>query len=165
MKHALGFTLIELMFVISIVAILAVLSVGYSGNWRRRDDFNTATRAVFKMLNMARSQAVFQGRTVTLYYNATNSTFNAFLDANSNGKLDSGETQVTTAYTLGTGLTATTNTTAAKKGDDISLAFDFEGMSRDTSGNFLNPIMTLTDPTLNSTHAIEITVSGAIRIQ
>jgi prepilin-type N-terminal cleavage/methylation domain-containing protein len=165
MKNVRGFTLIELMFVLSIVGILTGLAVGYNTNWRRRNDFNAATREVFKVLNTARSQALYQGRTVTVYYTASTLTFSAFLDTNSNGRWDSGETTVSTPYTLATGLNAATSTLAAKAGSDIALAFDFEGMSRDTSGNFLNPLLTVTDPTLNSTHTIEITVSGAIRIQ
>lgn len=53
-----GFTLIELMFVVGIITIMATLATGMTTNWRRRSQFHTVTREIYNGLNLARGTAI-----------------------------------------------------------------------------------------------------------
>lgn len=61
-----GFTLIEMMVVIGIVAILAAISAPYMGTMIKRQRIKTAAFDVFASLTYARSEAIKRNTTVTI---------------------------------------------------------------------------------------------------
>ncbi|HUI44964.1 MAG TPA: GspH/FimT family pseudopilin [Nitrospirota bacterium] len=53
-----GYTLIELIFVIVLIAIMAALAVPYYMNWINNTDYRSAARHVASVLRQARSNAI-----------------------------------------------------------------------------------------------------------
>ena len=64
--RAFGFTLIEMMVVIGIVAILAAVATPYMGTMIKRQRIKTAAFDVFASLTFARSEAIKRNTTVTI---------------------------------------------------------------------------------------------------
>jgi len=58
MNKQLGFTLIETMIIVTIIGILAVLGSGFTVNWVRQAELNTATASLESAINLARSAAI-----------------------------------------------------------------------------------------------------------
>ncbi len=98
MKNANGFTLIELLVTVAVVSILLAIGVP---EFKRMTENNRMVAAINRMtsdLNLARSEAVKQGRSVTLCASADGATCSGntdwsngwivFLDVNRNGSVD-----------------------------------------------------------------------------
>lgn len=66
-----GFTLIELIVTIAIVSIIATMAAPSFGDMRSRQNLATSQQDLIAKLNLARSQAVLQRRTVTLNLNSS----------------------------------------------------------------------------------------------
>lgn len=73
-KHSRGFTLIELMVTISIMAILAVIAVPAFQNMLLKYNMNKSVRELAMVLQEARSQAVAQRKEVTVDLTKTAAT-------------------------------------------------------------------------------------------
>ncbi|MDR7015992.1 GspH/FimT family pseudopilin [Acinetobacter sp. 3657] len=67
-----GFTLIELMVTIAILAIVAMMAVPSFGNMVARQKLNAATRELTLAINQAKSQAALMKTTVAVCLNRTN---------------------------------------------------------------------------------------------
>ncbi|HSN22265.1 MAG TPA: GspH/FimT family pseudopilin [Usitatibacter sp.] len=61
-----GFTAVELMVVVAIVAILTVMAAPYMGDMVRTQRLRSASFDVFSSLTMARSEAIKRNTTVTM---------------------------------------------------------------------------------------------------
>ena len=100
MKKENGFTLIELLVTVAVVGIM--LAIGVPG-YKRMTDNNRQVTAINRLagdLNLARSEAVKQGRAITVCASADGTTCNgstdwstghiAFIDVNRDGVFDNG---------------------------------------------------------------------------
>ena len=89
-----GFTLIELMIVIAIIAILSAISVPTFSSYMATRRLNGAARQVQGDLMATRMQAVSSNKLVAVSFINSNQ-YTIFFDNNNNGSIDSGETIVT----------------------------------------------------------------------
>jgi len=88
-----GFTLTELMIVISILGLIAVLSVPNYNRFMMGWRLNGETQQLASALRTARSSAVMKNIEVVFSFDPDAGTYSWFEDANGNGGLDNGEYQ------------------------------------------------------------------------
>lgn len=98
-----GFTLIELMIVIALIAIVATLAVPSFSRLVESNRLTAATNDLVGIINFARSEAIRYGRTVTVSPRAVNGT-----SAFENGaEVSVGSTQLRVTPSAGTGISVT----------------------------------------------------------
>lgn len=97
MKKTRGFTLVELMVTLAVVAILLSMGVPSMRDLIRNNRLTTATNLFTSSLNIARSEAIKQGRNATVCVSDTQNSCSganwqlgwlAWVDSNQNGNLD-----------------------------------------------------------------------------
>jgi len=130
MKPNTGFTLLELMLVISILAILSVASAPNIISWFEGRKLSSASRDVLSVMQAARLRAVKERANAVVSFNVANNTFEAFVDdgggtpANSgNNTRDGGETLIRS------GDLASIDVTGANFGGNAFVAFTSRGFT------------------------------------
>ena len=159
MQKTFGFTLMELMVTIAIIAILSAIAIPNFIAWIPKFKLGGGCRDVLAILQKTRVQAVKDNTSYVLMFNTGNESYTAFLDdgggdpANSgNGVLDAGE-RVLVQKTLANGIDITATTLP---GDLV--VFDTQGVAS-TAGS-----ITLTDNSGNA-RQILLELAGSSRIQ
>lgn len=71
MRKTRGFTLIELMVTITVLAVLTVMAIPAFGNLAEKQNLNKSTQALVNQLNNARSKAVLERKNITVNLNPT----------------------------------------------------------------------------------------------
>ncbi len=101
MKNLRGFTLVELMVTLAVVAILLTVGVPNMRDFIKNNRLTATTNAFVSSLTLARSEAVKQGRNATLCVSSDQATCTganwaqgwlAWVDLDADGTLDAGET-------------------------------------------------------------------------
>ncbi|OIO68593.1 MAG: type II secretion system protein GspH [Zetaproteobacteria bacterium CG1_02_53_45] len=72
-----GFSLIELMIVIVIIAIMTGLAVPAFSDWRQSQAVRTATQSLLSHMKQARVLAISENRNVSITFTSTSYTFDA----------------------------------------------------------------------------------------
>ena len=159
MQKTSGFTLMELMVTIAIIAILSAIVIPNFIAWVPKFKLGGASRDVLGILQKTRVQAVKENTNFVLMFDTGNARYTAFRDdgagtpANSgNGVLDGGEA-VIVQNTLANGVDISATTLP---GDLV--AFDTQGIAS-TAGT-----ITLTDNSGN-VRQISLELAGSSRIQ
>jgi type IV fimbrial biogenesis protein FimT len=90
-RNSKAFTLTELMIVISIMGLIAVLSVPNYNRFMMGWRLNGETQQLASALRTARSSAIMKNIDVVFTFDPDRGTYSWFEDNNRNGSLDSGE--------------------------------------------------------------------------
>ena len=99
----------ELMIVIAIVSIAAAIAVPNLIGWMPKQRLSLASRNILAVLQQSRLTAVKENADVTIIFNRTTESYSVFIDTNSSGTLDAGETLLkTNPLPGGIDLTSTT---------------------------------------------------------
>lgn len=72
-----GFTLVEIMVVITIVGILATISMPAFASWRNRTAVSSAATSLLAHMKQARTKAMAENRSVSIAFTSTTYTFDA----------------------------------------------------------------------------------------
>lgn len=125
-RHALGFTAIELLIVITILAVLTAMAVPSFGPMIERWRTNQAVNNITSTIYVARSEAIKRGGRVSVRkiangtdgcsFASTNQEWSCgwiiFVDADENGNLDAGE-EILQSFQMPTSVNVMNNNSAA----------------------------------------------------
>jgi len=130
-----GFTLVELMITISILGLIAILSVPnyqrFMHGWR----LNGETQQLASALRTARSSAVMKNIDVVFTFNTDDGTYSWFEDTNRNGNLDNGEYQ-SAEYNIGETIEFAATTLSS-----TTLTFGSKGNTRESGSITLRNVL------------------------
>lgn len=149
MKSNRGFSLIEIMVVIGIIAILATIAVPNIIGWRTKQRFLAATSDVHEAIKMARSAAIKDNTTVVIQFQLNR--FTVFEDNDADGSQDPGERTIFSSGFL----------------NDIDITTSFPGHRLSFNGrgltNAVGAGITLSNA-VYGTRVLQVTVTGNSRI-
>lgn len=149
MKSNRGFSLIEIMVVIGIIAILATIAVPNIIGWRTKQRFLAAASDVHEAIKMARSAAIKDNTTVVIQFQLNR--FTVFADDDADGSQDAGERTIFSGNFL----------------NDIDLTTSFPGDRLSFNGrgltNAVGAGITLSNA-VYGTRVLQVTVTGNSRI-
>jgi type IV fimbrial biogenesis protein FimT len=80
-----GFTIAEVLVTISILAIMATISIPTFISWLPTHRLQTSARQIYDDLNLAKMEAVKRNTDVCIRFNMGNNTYRVFVDADSDG--------------------------------------------------------------------------------
>lgn len=125
-KNRKGFTLTEVVVTLSILGIMAAISVPSYFSWLPRHRLQTSARQIYDDLNLAKIQAVKDNSVAVAIFNPATNKYTIFLDASVplNWALDGGETVIRQNATLENGVTITGTTFTAN-----TVGFNNRGLS------------------------------------
>ena len=127
MKNS-GFTLMELMIVIAIIAIMAGIAIPNFLGWLPEKRLAAGAQDILQGLQKSRSKAIMTNRRVVVDFDTAANSFTAFVDENADGALDAGELTIADR-TMPAGINLTTNLVGAV----TAVTFDNQGIPT-TSG-------------------------------
>jgi len=154
MSHNKGFSLIELIIVIALIAIMAGVMTPSFLQWRDRSKIKGDAGNLRASFEMAKLRAIKHNTNVVVTFPDTTS-YQAFIDTNNNGAQDAGEERIANR-TLSPGVTITANTFT---GNDM--AFNPRGMA---NGPNSTGTITMTSPG-GERYSVVVSSFGRIRME
>lgn len=139
MRNQSGYSLIEVLTVIGIVAILAALAIPDLIGWRNKAQLGRAARDVYSSFQKAKLEAIRRTAFCTVTFDAT--AYMVFIDSNQNLVLDAGEQVILTGNWSGYRGVSLDTEQADCAGDgltfanpDNGIAFAPDGLPRNKDG-------------------------------
>jgi len=158
MRKDSGFSFIELLTVIAILAILTAIAVPSYISWRSNSQVRRAALDIYSNLQMAKSEAVKRNTLCAVTFGPNN--FMVYVD-NGNLAFDAGEQIINTipwSRYPGVNLDNTTFTNPAN-----SIAFAPDGLPRDNANNLGSGNVNISYQGANQ-KTIQVFIAGAVRI-
>ncbi len=125
-----GFTLIELMVVISIVAIVTMVAIPSMVSWQKNQQLTSTSRDVLSLMNAARTSAIKERKDVVILFDENNDSYDAFVNnGTTNWTLDPGE-KIIKKGSAAPGI----DLIAANFSGNSRIRFDRRGIPEPTSG-------------------------------
>ncbi len=90
-KNNKGFSLVELMVVIGIVAILGAIGIPSMISWLQNKGLQSAARDLYSNMRKAQSMAVKNNRNCAVTFDGTSLVIMVYVDENKNFSYDAGE--------------------------------------------------------------------------
>jgi type IV fimbrial biogenesis protein FimT len=170
-----GFTLIELIIVIGILAIAMAIAIPNIINWLPNYRLKSAVRNLHSAAMKAKSEAVKRNENCALTFNqliaGTNKAYVVFVDSDSDCEYDNGETVV---YELESWSNSVTLDSSEGGGDGLTfldndngnptIVFRSNGVPTDNNGGIANGTAALLN-TNGRKASVVIGSSGAVRIE
>ena len=166
MQKEAGFSLLELMVTIAILAILASVSLPGFIQWRASAQLSYAAQDIYSNFQKAKVEAARRNAYCTVIINANSFTF--FIDSNQNFTLDAGEAVISSIDLpdyAGVSLDASQG-----GGDGLTFASPANGIAFAPNGFPMNNTDTITSGSVflinndNEQARIEISPAGNVRI-
>ena len=108
LKNRRGFTLTEVVVILSILGIMTAISVPSYLSWLPKHKLQTSARQIYDDINLAKIRAVKDNTVAVITFTPGNDTYFVFLDDSiSNGSYDAGETILRNNTTLENGVNMT----------------------------------------------------------
>ncbi|RZU97941.1 GspH/FimT family pseudopilin [Spiribacter vilamensis] len=161
-----GFTLLELLVTLSLMALLATLSAPVFSDLAMKTRLDTATDQLHLAIRHTRNAAVARGTPVVIRAksNGWERGWTIFVDRNADGRYQSGEYRLRTAEPLPTSITVTANA-----GIGEALHYQADGGTRRPSGSLqmgtLHVCRRAADGAIRASRSIIINASGRPRIE
>jgi prepilin-type N-terminal cleavage/methylation domain-containing protein len=145
-----GFTMAEVLVTISILAIMAAISIPTFISWLPTHRLQTSARQIYDDLNLAKMEAVRRNTDVCITFNNVNNNYKVFVDTNGDGlQNDGASTILKNNVTLENGVTIS---------NSITIGFNNRGMTATAPGN-----INVTNPT-GIIMRISVITSGNVSI-
>ena len=158
MRKDSGFTLLELMVAIAIVAIAASIAVPNMISWPAKHRMSGAAREIYSAMQYTRLMAVKEKMPVAINFNVATDTFTVFTDeVSTNGTQDAGETLLKT----GTMPADVDMFSAFFVGGNTFTGFDARGLPMQGGGGTLTGNVRLNNTNQNLFRRVRLRVSGS----
>jgi prepilin-type N-terminal cleavage/methylation domain-containing protein len=122
-KHRKGFTLTEVIVVMSLIGIMMAIAVPSYISWLPKHRFQTSVRQIYDDMNLAKIRAVRGNVDAYITFDINNETYFVFLDdGTQNGAYNAGETILRNNVTLENGVDITAANTCGFNNRGMSTA-------------------------------------------
>jgi len=111
-----GFTLIEVIIVMAIMAIVAGIGITSFADWRNKQAVNSATQALMSHLKQARVKAVADNRSISVKFTSSSYVFDAVTPDNSPCGLCKKEVVLFTQFTKNLTISSAATRTFSSRG-------------------------------------------------
>ena len=168
MRNQSGYSLIELLTVIGILAILAAFALPDLIGWRNKAQLGRAARDVYSSFQKAKLEAIRRTASCAVTFDAT--SYKVFVDSNQNLVLDAGEQILLSAIWSGYPGVSLDASQAGCEGDGLSfanpnnaIAFASDGLPRNNIGGLGSGKVCLKDKS-GKQKTISVSPVGNVRI-